>query len=162
MSSSRRRESVERQLDALYDELPHIECRGKCWDSCGPVEMSLAERRRVEEAHGQPLATKDGLNSCLTCTALTPMGTCSVYEVRPLVCRLWGLTETMRCPYGCVPEGGHLTDEEGFSLLGRALELGGAPPEWGPQIRTVIEATKDPALMAEAKSLLLPPRRQHD
>lgn len=155
-------DKAKRELKALYDELPHIECRGKCWDSCGPIEMSVIERRQVEAALGKPLAVTDGVNSCLTCNALTPLGTCSVYEVRPMVCRLWGMTETMRCPYGCVPEGGHLSDEEGFSLLGRALEIGGAPPEWGPQLRSVVEATANPALMAEAKSYLQKPKREHD
>ena len=52
-------------LDALYAELPHLECRGLCWHSCGPIDMSHTERDRIAEllaAH--PLVTIVGTAGC--------------------------------------------------------------------------------------------------
>lgn len=73
---------VYAQLDALYAELPKLECRGKCQDSCGPIDMGLAERQRIAEQGVKipPLSSP--------CPALTFLGTCGVYEVRPLICFL--------------------------------------------------------------------------
>lgn len=45
-----------------------------------------------------PEFTKD-----MTCDKLKK-GRCSIYENRPYVCRAFGATKTMRCPFGCVPE----------------------------------------------------------
>jgi Fe-S-cluster containining protein len=39
----------------------------------------------------------------LTCPLLTQDGKCSVYRVRPTICRLWGMTKDMKCPHGCKP-----------------------------------------------------------
>jgi hypothetical protein len=48
-----------------------------------------------------------------------------VYEVRPMICRLWGMTPGMRCQFGCEPEGGFLTERQGYEFLARVAELGG-------------------------------------
>lgn len=48
---------------------------------------------------------------------------CSVYEVRPMICRLWGLVESMPCPWGCKPDR-YLTHEEGLVLLDRVANAG--------------------------------------
>lgn len=56
---------------------------------------------------------------------LTEEHRCSVYEIRPMICRLWGLVRGMPCPYGCRPEGGLLPDEEGQRLLREAERIGG-------------------------------------
>ena len=60
---------------------------------------------------------------------LTADRRCAVYEVRPMICRLWGLVERMPCPFGCRPEGGLLSDEEGARLLREANRIGGEDPE---------------------------------
>jgi Fe-S-cluster containining protein len=57
------------------------------------------------------------------CPALID-GRCSVYDDRPTICRLWGATESMRCPYGCTPDDA-LTQEESHRLLRLAAEVGG-------------------------------------
>lgn len=113
-------------IEAIYAELPAIECRGLCQQSCGPIEMSKAERERAEGKLGRELRFD---RESLLCDALTPLGTCSIYAERPMICRLWGLVESMPCPYGCVPEGGPLSEEEGYRRLGAVNEIGGAPDE---------------------------------
>lgn len=39
----------------------------------------------------------------LVCSKLVN-GACGIYEKRPLVCRLYGASSIMRCPYGCKPD----------------------------------------------------------
>lgn len=44
-------------------------------------------------------------------------GRCTIYSERPAICRLWGASEALRCPYGCKPEEGWLTAHEGYIYL---------------------------------------------
>ncbi len=112
------------ELDALYATLPALECRGRCQDSCGPIDMSATERRRIT-GRGVDIPPLRDAALVKSCPALTVLGTCRVYEVRPLLCRLWGLVEKMACPYGCLPEGGWLDDATAGELLRRSLDIGG-------------------------------------
>lgn len=59
-----------------------------------------------------------------SCPALVD-GRCSVYDDRPMICRLYGTVEVMRCPYGCVPKGGFLPHEVGTRLVRESLRVGG-------------------------------------
>jgi hypothetical protein len=102
-------------LDDLYAQVPDVGCKGLCVNSCGSVAMSPEEQRRIAE-RGVHLPLLAAFVD--HCPALRN-GRCSVYEVRPMVCRLWGAVEGMKCPYGCQPEGGYLPDAEGHRLLGR-------------------------------------------
>jgi hypothetical protein len=112
----------DRELDALYATLPHMECRGYCHDSCGPIGMSQRERARIIERARQPITC----GHYASCSMLTAERKCSVYDIRPMICRLWGLIRSMPCPYGCRPEGGLLKDEVGVKLLLEADRIGGA------------------------------------
>lgn len=115
--------SREQQLDALYAELPTIECRdGGCWQSCGPVPMTGVERQRIVDEHQvQVAAGPDG-----TCCALTPLLRCGVYQVRPLICRIWGMTRSLPCPSGCRPSR-WLSDDEADEFIARAYDIDGQP-----------------------------------
>lgn len=117
----RPRRDRDAELEQLYAELPALDCQGRCAESCGPIAMSALERQRIE-ARGVKL-----MPLAMTCPALTQLGRCSVYEVRPLICRLWGLVEQMACPWGCRPEGGFLDDATARRLLARAEVIGGRP-----------------------------------
>ena len=112
----------ERELDALYATLPTLACKGYCHDSCGPIDMSVRERARIVERARKPITC--GLGA--SCSMLTAERRCSVYDIRPMICRLWGLTKGMRCPYGCVPER-WLPDDECARLLVDADRIGGSP-----------------------------------
>jgi Fe-S-cluster containining protein len=120
-------------LEDIYRRLPKIACAGKCQDSCGPIMMSPIEQRRVEKRTGRPWLTVDleyladmillGKTDCMTCPLLdAASGRCSVYAIRPLICRLWGLVEKMRCPWGCIPER-WVSDDEADSLIKEAEEI---------------------------------------
>lgn len=107
-----------RKIDEIYRQLPTIQCQGKCSESCGPILMSDAEEKRIVDAVGhEPDFGPDLKCNLLQCNR------CSVYEIRPLICRLWGLVKAMRCPFGCVPDR-WLPEEESRRLLKENGELG--------------------------------------
>ena len=115
--------SVWNRIDQLYSRLPKINCRKLCQESCGPILMTKPEWDRVLKKMGLKTDAKLPLNPDLTCPMLKN-GLCSVYTVRPLICRLFGLVEKMRCPHGCRPER-WLSDSEAEDFL-RALDQIGA------------------------------------
>lgn len=117
----------EDELEALYAELPSIECRGSCWDSCGRIGMTGLEHRRVAAA-GVDIPEGRTSDPPAVCKALTMLHQCSVYSVRPLICRLWGLTEGLPCTFGCRPTR-LLTDAETYEYLARAHDIAGEHDE---------------------------------
>lgn len=65
------------------------------------------------------------MNGTADCQFLRPIfGTCRVYALRPLICRLWGLVDhpAMRCRFGCIPER-WITAEEGREYYRKTLEI---------------------------------------
>ncbi|MDQ1585858.1 MAG: uncharacterized protein QOH80_1223 [Actinomycetota bacterium] len=126
------RQEIYAALGDLYDALPAIECRGHCWVACGPIDMSNAERDRIRERTGIEIRPVDEVRAGLPpnappppCPALGPLKQCKVYELRPFICRAWGVAESMRCPHGCIPEGGWLSDDEVMMMLMQSNVIGG-------------------------------------
>jgi hypothetical protein len=129
-----RRSDIDAALQAIYDQVPSIpDCLGKCWVSCGPAEMSDRERQRARQAGYRISAAREAITRVETywCEALTCEGRCAIYDLRPLICRLWGVTEAMSCPYGCQPDPGYLTDDEGFRLMMESMAVGGGLHDLG-------------------------------
>lgn len=108
-------------LEALYAELPSIECQGLCGDSCHFIGMTSLERERIRRTSGHDITIIDS-----PCPALDFMGRCSTYPQRPMICRLWGIVENMPCHYGCKPSPRYLTYEEGKEFLARSEMISGA------------------------------------
>lgn len=115
-------------LEAVYARLPKLKCKGLCHDSCGPVSMTTLERWRLRQAgqeiHANP-AGPDRPDRALVCSALTGDNRCAQYDLRPTICRLWGMTRAMQCTYGCVPEGGYLSERDAYLALADAAEASG-------------------------------------
>lgn len=114
------------QLRAIYDSLPKLVCKGLCSSVCGPVMLSALEAKRVYKAGGVHLGQKfmrADSSQEQKCPALKEH-LCSVYEQRPMICRLWGATERLKCPHGCEPER-WLKDDEARALLKEVMDLGG-------------------------------------
>lgn len=111
-------------LRAIWEKIPSIKCAGKCAASCSAIECSTLEKRLIERRAGRKLNadTKD-----TTCSMLRN-GRCTVYSLRPVICRLWGVVESMPCPHGCKPER-VLGDREGIGLVIEAMVLAGDDPE---------------------------------
>lgn len=120
-------------LEDLYAQLPRLECKGLCFDSCTAVDASELERERMRErgvelpmplAHHR-LQALIAVGKTPRCPALGPLNTCTVYDVRPFVCRVFGMVRDpadtlargpMMCDYGCIPDG-----TIDFDQFGRAL-----------------------------------------
>ena len=111
-----RKRKSEQRLDDIYESIPvSIECKGHCQGSCGPIAMTPDEFRRISEA-SETIPTVDEHATC----SLLVGGRCSVYDVRPIICRLWGMVRGMECPWGCKPTPRYLTREEGFAFIRKA------------------------------------------
>jgi len=111
-----------RALDRLYAQVPSAHCKGLCGPKvCGPIPCTDLEKQRIVEQTG-PKAMLDGP----TCPWLDAGGRCTVYAIRPLICRLWGAVDEsrMRCMFGCKPDR-WVTREESVALLKGASRLGG-------------------------------------
>lgn len=64
------------KLKVIYDQVPGVNCKGLYHGACGPVPATALEREKIR----------------------------SVYEARPLICRVYGVAEGLRCEHGCWPE----------------------------------------------------------
>lgn len=108
----------------LYRSVPDVSCKGLCQESCGPIAMTRWEADRIEARTGEAVGVVDP--DSLRCPLLTDDGRCSVYDIRPLICRLYGAVDArlMRCPHGCRPER-LLTREESHELMEQAEVAGG-------------------------------------
>lgn len=123
------------ELDRLYKTLPHIKCKQLCQDCCGPIAMTEAEWRRIVDRVGcvtpvqrmmLKLESRQSIGravitDCETCPLLRD-GQCSIYDIRPLICRIWGLVKDMRCPHGCTPKF-WLSPRQSYELLSQAERL---------------------------------------
>lgn len=105
---------------ALYDRLPGIDCQRRCAHACGPIVATEVEWHRMEAATGGAPWGVDTVCPHLDRHA----GLCGAHALRPLICRLWGVVETMPCPHGCQPER-WLTAEEADVLVREGLALAG-------------------------------------
>lgn len=120
-------------LEQVYSLVPELECKGKCQESCGPIDLSDKEREIIKEFCIKnnipyhhidkitPLKLYQDMHKTdeeLMCPYLKD-GKCSIYEARPLICRLWGNIDSMPCLWGCKPKTRMLTAKEGHKLLER-------------------------------------------
>lgn len=109
------------QLRRLYAEVPALECKGLCQDYCGVIAMTRLEAKRIVNVIGAEAA-----GTSLACPLLVA-GRCSVYDVRPLICRIWGTTADLVCPHGCQPAR-ILGRDESAALIERARRISGDSP----------------------------------
>lgn len=136
------------ELDAIYAELPTVNCQRKCQGCCGPILIPKIEARRLEERRGM-LQVETGILGArradlpppeivkrdfvglvpdrnLDCVFLAPFpfGGCMAYKIRPLICRVWGCIDQLllRCPFGCEPTR-WITPEEHKQVIMKVLSV---------------------------------------
>lgn len=127
--------SLSPKLEAIYAKLPRLVCQGRCQQSCGPVPVHQSELKQIRtyakkrvRAEGDfgPMAAENfkvlKTDNNLTCRLLRK-GDCTVYPVRPLICRLYGIAEGMECAWGCKPIGRYLTRDEVRALYDELANL---------------------------------------
>ena len=152
----RPRSEDDARLTVLYERVPSIPgCKGHCWISCGPVDMSWRERQRLHQAGvklADPIAARADPGTHW-CEALSGDGRCTVYPIRPLLCRLWGTVRSMACPHGCVPDR-WLTEDEAAELVREALDYAGpvSLSSMADQIRLAMFGTQIPDELAARRA----------
>lgn len=108
-----------------YEQIPEVEgCRPGCTDCCGPVPFSPAEVQAAVKVSGQwPFVDAD----CNCGYSLG--GRCEIYEVRPLICRLYAAVDDpgLACPHGA-KAARPLTAEEGGALSDARIKGGVTMP----------------------------------
>lgn len=115
------------EMDALYASMPTVKCAGLCSAACGPIGLSGLEAKRIYKALGVHVGLKflTPKPERQVCPALDQeTNLCRCYDLRPVICRLYGVVERMKCPHGCVPER-WVTDEEAKAFLDEAHRIGG-------------------------------------
>ncbi|MGI5281729.1 YkgJ family cysteine cluster protein [Nonomuraea polychroma] len=143
-----KRSDMDAALEELYAQVPQPGCKGLCQDSCGPIGMNPREQQRIRERGVKIPHYTEGLallarGEDYTCPALKD-GQCSVYDIRPMSCHLWGAVESMPCPHGCRPEEGLLPDSEGHALLTLSLDVGKADTLSAEELGRFKERFDDP------------------
>lgn len=119
-------------VEDIWAQVPNVECKGYCARACRVVGMSEAEFINLEDripdfpmfeemVEEQRIVGEGNYR----CPALTEDGLCSQYDVRPLVCRLYGSSESVTCPHGCVPREGLLSSKETSDLYDLMTKVGG-------------------------------------
>ena len=112
-------------LAKIYANLPHLQCKGLCIDQCSVAPCVPAEADHLMERYGYIPLPVGIEGKGLICAKLSEEGKCSIYEDRPLICRMYGLVRAMKCPHGCIPHGGFMSYRKGQKLLDRAKKIPG-------------------------------------
>ncbi len=129
------------ELQKIYDSLPKIQCKGLCWEYCGPVNATQTERMNISTLQTRKnlpyvklrpnleqiyeiamhVTNQKSADEIGMCPYLIEHR-CQVYEARPIICRLFGLTQGERvdCTFGCKPER-YLTSQEINAII-KAVE----------------------------------------
>ena len=109
---------IRRRLQVIYAEIPIVACKKICSNFCTMIPVSPVEQRVIRERHGILVAHDEhGV-----CRALKH-GLCSVYEDRPLICRVFGAAEGILCPHGCEVLPSPMTREQVHALMDRIVAL---------------------------------------
>ena len=82
---------TSRKIDQLRLQIPSFACVPGCHDCCGPVTASSEEMSRLPVKSD---AEHDAALAEYNCVHLGPQG-CTVYDQRPLICRLFGTTPSL-------------------------------------------------------------------
>lgn len=117
--------SKYRKLEALYSKIPNIKCKGLCHPSCTIVPAAKIEMKRARERMGKnpfnPIVASRKLQSLTdttkipTCQALSE-GRCSIYTIRPAICRIYGVAQGLDCHFGCKADK-TMTKDEAYALI---------------------------------------------
>ncbi len=91
---------IKRELNRIYSKLPAFRCKENCGECCGPIRWSLAEEIVIRDYLEKKGLEYRRIKSLFDkCPYLTGDRKCEIYEVRPLICRAYGVVEGLECPF---------------------------------------------------------------
>lgn len=92
------------QIEFLYSAIPDFDCKPGCFECCGPVPLHPWESERIGVEDSATITVEELKSIKKAFCQFLKNGKCSIYDHRPLMCRLYGTVENLRCPYGKRPE----------------------------------------------------------
>lgn len=124
-----KKKSIEK-LEALYKRIPELDCKGLCHPSCSIVpaeELEIKRARKRMSCNPFRLSNKD-LEVAKTTGKIPSCGAlkdnrCTIYSVRPAICRLYGAAEGLECHFGCEPKKPKLSRQEAYSIIREIREI---------------------------------------
>lgn len=111
-------------IPSLRNRIPAFDCVAGCHDCCGRVPWSAWEAARLPgDVSVKTVKAKEvAAGGAEKCGFVTDGGQCAVYAQRPIMCRLFGAVEDLRCPHGRGPER-FLSKEEAGMLLAEYIQI---------------------------------------
>jgi len=95
-------------IEDLYELIPEFICSESCYECC--KNFGVPSRTKLEDERLKKFLEDNGMQpgeACgQTCPYLDetlPEGGCSIYPVRPLICRLYGTSPNYLCKMGIRP-----------------------------------------------------------
>jgi Fe-S-cluster containining protein len=86
------------EIEDLYKLIPSFHCKAGCIECC--VDFGVPSRTHIEEErimeYVRARGVRRGEATGLRCPYVTAAG-CTIYEVRPLICRLYGTSPNYLC-----------------------------------------------------------------
>jgi Fe-S-cluster containining protein len=154
-------------MKAAWEAVPPVTaCKGLCFDSCTNVPINPVEAYYLIERHGAQIVktvhpANDPENPAAIsmptlgpdytpCRFLTAERRCSIYEERPLVCRMFGHHAlTLRCVHGCGRTGDFMDYDAAETMLKMIQAFDGfhvndGEDVWGAMKRTFDEMETEP------------------
>jgi len=104
-------------IEDIYDLIPEMTCTEDCFECCknfGVPSRTETEDQRLKEfmtEHRMQPGVARG-NTCPYLDEDLKGGGCTIYAVRPLICRLYGTSPNYRCKMGVAPRRLLQEDEE--------------------------------------------------
>ena len=95
-------------IEDIYELIPDLMCAKGCYACCknfGVPSRTEVEDKRIKEflqQHSRPLGEAQG-KTCPYLDEDLSEGGCSIYPVRPLICRLYGTSPNYLCKMGVTP-----------------------------------------------------------
>jgi len=95
------------KLQQIYSQIPKSKCPPNCGQCCGILLPSMAELTNIRDwckKHNIEFVDFHMMVG-LDCPYLEKDKRCRIYEVRPFLCRILGVSSDMPCPiHKCEPE----------------------------------------------------------
>lgn len=95
-----KKSAKDSKLMELYAEIPEVAgCKNGCGQCCGPVPLTPVEAVSLGLDENTAVTPTNSLtNSCVFYGGQDEG--CTVYDLRPFMCRLFGASKGLPCPLG--------------------------------------------------------------
>jgi Fe-S-cluster containining protein len=89
-------------IDDLYDLIPELMCTEGCYVCCKNFGVPSRTKKTFFREHSMQAGEAKG-HTCPYLDESLSEGGCSIYPVRPLICRLYGTSPNYLCKVGVKP-----------------------------------------------------------